>query len=435
MTTPAAPLSREAILTAIETLLRDKLDNQHLAAFGPDARLNEDLYIDSILLLNLLLGLELDYGLSAPDDLVSTQALNTVADLAALYAPAEAPTTDALPTEAAAPSTSVHDELDYDLKIHCFVSCVCDGLKKAQIDHRPFYFGVWDADFAVTPDWRLNYHAPGLRHDFFRLWFRRLYGAEVLEWYDHRADKASNLATLLRLVAERQPSQAVMAMVDLYHLPERENKFNQNPFPHYLMLEAAEDAAMFRVLDPDFRWEGEIPRDKILTAFSQPSVAGGFLIDRAALHPARAADVAAFFEACFVRTRNPLTDAIRRILTAHLAGDPALPPNALADALREIPVLSIRKYAYEHGFAFFWRALKWSDASFLAQCDAIEALFQGYKALHFAVLRLSETADTRLAPDLFVRLAALDAQEFEIKKALETAFRAYRTAFLGQEVA
>ncbi len=428
----APTLSRDAIIAAIETVLRDKLDNQHLHAFGPDARLNEDLYIDSILLLNLLLGLELDYGLSAPDDLVSTQALTTVADLAALYVPAPAA---AAAAEAAAPSASVHDELDYDLKIHCFVSCVCDGLKKAKIDHRPFYFGVWDADFAVTPTWRLNYHAPGLRHDFFRLWFRRLYGAEVAEWYDHRADKAANLATLLRLVTERHPSQAVMAMVDLYHLPERENKFNQNPFPHYLMLESAEDADFFRVLDPDFRWEGEIPRDKIITAFTQPSVAGGFMIDRAALRPARPADVAAFFEACFVRTRNPLTDAIRRILTAHLAGDPALPPAALANALREIPVLSIRKYAYEHGFAFFWRALKWSDASFLAQCDAIEALFQGYKALHFAILRLSETGDTRLAPDLFARLATLDAQEFAIKRALDTAFRAYCTACVGQEVA
>lgn len=423
-------MTRDAIIDAIRTLLRDKLDNQHLDAFAPTARLNEDLYIDSILLLNLLLGLELDYGLSAPDDLVSTQELTTVADLAALYTPQ-----DTAPASAEPAAASVHDELDYDLKIHCFVSCVCDGLKQAKIDHRPFYFGVWDADFAVSARWELQYHAPGLRHDFFRLWFRRLYGAEVAEWYDQGADKESNLATLLRLVAARRPEQAVMVMVDLYHLPERDNKFNQNPFPHYLMLEAAADPDVFAVRDPDFRWEGPIAREKIVTAFRQPSVAGGFLIDRTALRPATAADVAAFFEACFLRTRNPLTEAIRRILTAHLAGDPAFPPSALSVALREIPVLSIRKYAYEHGFAFFWRALKWSDASFLEHCDAIEALFQGYKALHFAVLRLSETADMALAPDLFARLDGLDTQEFALKRVLDGAFAAYRAAFLRQEVA
>jgi len=427
-------MTRDEIIDAIRTLLRDTLENQHLDIFAPEARLNEDLYVDSILLLNLLLGLELHYGLSAPDDLISTTALVTVADLAGLYAPSVIPApSDAAP--APAPAASVHDDLDYDLKIHCFVSCVCDGLKKAGLDHRPFYCAVWDADFTIGDDWQLHYHRPGQRHEPFRQWFRRLYGAEVTEWYDHHASKGDNLATLLDLVAQRRPEQAILVMIDLYHLPERENKFNQNPFPHYLMLESADDPALFTVLDPDFRWEGQIERDKIITAFCQPSVAGGFIIDRSQLRPAQPADIAAFFESCFLPDRNPLTDAIRRILTAHLAGDPAFPPAALTAALREIPVLSIRKYAYEHGFAFFWRALTWSDASFLEQCDAIEALFQGYRTLHFAILRCAETGDRALVPDLFARLATLDAQEFAIKHALGGAYRAYRAAFVPQQVA
>jgi hypothetical protein len=47
-----------------------------------------------------------------------------------------------------------------------------------------------------------------------------------------------------------------MVMLDLFHLPERENKFNQNPFPHYLMLEKTDDPRVWQVNDPDFRWEG-----------------------------------------------------------------------------------------------------------------------------------------------------------------------------------
>jgi hypothetical protein len=48
-----------------------------------------------------------------------------------------------------------------------------------------------------------------------------------------------------------------------------------------------------------------------------------------------------------------LTDAIRKVIVAHQkkSADRAL----LGNALKQIPVLAIRKYAYEHGFAFFWR--------------------------------------------------------------------------------
>lgn len=413
-------MTPDAILSAIRASLAGPLQNGHLDQFCPEARLNEDLYIDSILLLNLLLELELSYGLTVPDDLVSTRAVETVADVVALFGPASAP----VPAPAD-PTGSVHGEEYWDLKIHCFVSCVCDALKRQKIDHRPFYFGVWDADFTISDSWALQYHAPGLRHDFFRTWFERLYGAAVREWYDHRVGKAENRAVLLDLVATQAGDHSIMVMVDLFHLPERENKFNQNPFPHYLMLAPAGNPDVFSVSDPDFRWEGEIAKGKILTAFSQPSVAGGFIFDRRRLHPAAAADVKPFFEACFLKNRNPLTEAIRRIVTAHLAGDPAFPLAALAAALREIPVLSIRKYAYEHGFAFFWRALVWPDPSFLQRCDEIEALFQGFKALHFAILRLSQTADTGLASDIFTRLDALDQMEFALKRELDAAFQAW----------
>ena len=284
-----------------------------------------------------------------------------------------------------------------DIKVHCVVSCLCDALKRAGIDHRPFYFGVWDADFAVGADWTLRYHAPGVTHDFFCRWYHRLYGAEPREWYDRGKGKPENLAVLLDLVERRSDTLNVMAMVDLFHLPERENKFNQNPFPHYLMLETSADPTMFFVSDPDFRWEGEIERDKVVNAFCQPTVGGGYVFDRRDLRPARPADLKAYFEACFRPDANPLTDAVGRIVTSHLAGADGRTIADLPAALRELPVISIRKYAYEHGFAFFWRALGLPDDGFLARCDEIEELVQGFKTLHFAVLRLGQTGDTAVA--------------------------------------
>ncbi|AWK84972.1 DUF6005 family protein [Azospirillum thermophilum] len=416
-------MTRADIVEAIRTVLRDHLENRHLEAFGPQARLNEDLHLDSVLMMELFLQLELSFGLDAPDELVTSRDLSTVADVAGLFAGA-APAAAA----EAPPPGSVHGEEYQDIKVHCFVSCVCDALKRAGIDHRPFYFGVWDAGFEVGADQVLRYHAPTVSHDVFRDWYRRLYGAEVRQWYDPARGKEENLAVLFDLVERRADTLSVMAMVDLFHLPERENKFNQNPFPHYLMLEKSGDPATFLVRDPDFRWEGEIARERIADAFRQPSVGGGYLFDRRDLHPARPADIAAYFEACFRADANPLTEAVRAILRAHLGGTACLPPANLSMALRELPVIAIRKYAYEHGFAFFWRALRLSDDGFLLRCDAIEELFQGFKSLHYAILRLAQTGDVGLAPDLFGRLDRLDRQEMALKADLAAVFHRWRAA-------
>ena len=69
------------ILDAIGTILRDKLDSQHMDAFAPQARLNEDLYLDSVLILEIMLALELDHGVALPEEVISRQDLDTVDDM------------------------------------------------------------------------------------------------------------------------------------------------------------------------------------------------------------------------------------------------------------------------------------------------------------------------------------------------------------------
>lgn len=417
-------MTREEILDAIRTTLADHLRAPRVDAFAPEARLNEDLHLDSIQMLQLFLHLELAYGLAAPEADFGRLDVRRVSDLVDLFDPeAEAPAVAA----SAAPAEGVHGEEYYDIKVHCLVSYLCAALKDRGIDHRPFYFGVWDADFAVTGRWALRYHHETVSHAFFLSWFRQLYGVRLTEWYDHAAGKEANVARLLDLVAKRRPGERVMAMLDMHHLPERENKFNQNPFPHYLMLEEADDPAIFRVLDPDFRWEGFIERDRILAAVSQPTVAGGYVFDADEARPADDRDVRDFFEAC-LRRDNPLVDAVRAIVEAHLSGRDGTELAALPEALKELPVISIRKYAYEHGFAFFWRALKAPSAEFDHWCDEIDALFQGLKALHYAALKLAETGDRALAPEIFADIDRLDALETRIKTRLVAAFEDWRSA-------
>jgi acyl carrier protein len=424
------------ILTAIETVLNERMAHAHMDGFGPDARLNEDLYLDSVLILEIFLNLELEYGLSVPEEAIARQAIETVADLVALYQPKTfAVIVPAFPLTGGTSDEGVHGEAYYDIKVHCFVSCVCDGLKRRGLDHRPFYFGVWDAKFAVSVRFELLYHAPEISQEFFRAWFERLYGVTVVEWYDPDRAKLDNLAVLLDLVKNRSETGSVMVMLDMFHLPERENKFNQNPFPHYLMLQETADPKTWFVHDPDYRWEGEIARDKVIHAIMQPTVGGGYAFDNAQARTPEAEDLKAYFEACFVGDRNPLVDSARAIVAAHLEEANGVGLPELAAALRELPVITIRKYAYEHGFAFFWRALKLPAAEFEMWCEEIEALVQALKTLHYACMKLSQTGDRALAPAVFERLEEADRLELKLKKKLAEVFDLWCDLAIPAEVA
>jgi acyl carrier protein len=423
------------ILGAIETILREKLNHRHMDMFAPGARLNEDLYLDSVLILEIMLALELDYGVELPEEVISRQDLDTVEDLARLFVGASDPArTQVKPAKElaftraereAAERIGVHGEDYVDIKVHCFVSSVCHAVKQKQLDHRPFFFGVWDAGFAVDGRWRLAYHTPEINHDFFRDWFERLYGPEVRKWYRPDAAKEHNLATMLELLERKKPSEYLMVMLDLFHLPERENKFNQNPFPHYLMLENTDDPAVWMVLDPDFRWEGRIEKQKVINAIMQPTVAGGFIFDAADIRKPAVVDLRDYFLACFHEDDNPLTRATRGIVRAHVEGRDGAELAQLATALRELPVISIRKYALEHGFAFFWRSLQLSNAEFDTICDDIEALIQEFKALHYAIMKLSQTGNETLAARVFEKLDVLDAMERSLKGRLAQTYRVW----------
>ncbi len=426
-------MTYDQVLGAIETILREKLNHKHMDMFGPGARLNEDLYLDSVLILEIMLALELDHGVELPEEAINRQNLETVDDLARLLVEAsDSGLTQARPAKElvftraeveAAEQIGVHGEDYVDIKVHCFVSNVCHAVKQKKLDHRPFFFGVWDAGFAVDRSWRLAYHAPEINHDFFRDWFERLYGPKIRQWYRADATKEENLVTMLELLEHKKESEYLMVMLDLFHLPERENKFNQNPFPHYLMIENTEDPNVWMVLDPDFRWEGKIEKQKVIDAIMQPTVAGGFIFDAAEIRKPAPVDLRDYFLACFHEDDNLLTRATREIVGAHVEGRDGVKLIELSTALRELPVISIRKYALEHGFAFFWRSLQLSNAEFDTICDDIEALIQEFKTLHYAIMKLSQIGNDAFAAQVFEKLDELDAMERDLKRRLAQTYR------------
>ncbi len=415
-------MSQGMLIAAIEQSLRVLMKNQHMENFSEYALLNEDLHLDSILVLNLLLHLETAHGFEVPERAMSKDRIRTVNDLARFVAGED--------------KLAPEPEEEIDIKVHCFVSCLSSAIKaRVDLDHRPFYFGVWDTGFHIDQAYRLSYHGPTVKHDHFRHWFRRLYGVNVIGWYNKTLSKGDNIAIFERLLSEKKTTEHLMVMLDLYHLPERENKFNQNPFPHYVIIEPTDDPAIWFMHDPDYRWEGNLPRDVILNAIAQPTVEGGYIFDRAMATEPAPQDLADYFDAVFVPDQNRLTDGVREIVRAHL--DPEGPDIAqLETALRELPVIAIRKYAYEHGFAVFWRALGLPDQAFEAWCDEIGLLHQGFQTLQYMILKLaaSKTSDTPLKDQVFKDLDALDRREFHIKSGLRAWFTRWHDAvFAGED--
>ncbi|WP_296934644.1 phosphopantetheine-binding protein [uncultured Marinobacter sp.] len=71
---------------AIKIVIEQHLPNARLAAFNGSARLNADLALDSIMLLQLIVHLELEHGLYLPEEALLANPPETVADLENLLA-------------------------------------------------------------------------------------------------------------------------------------------------------------------------------------------------------------------------------------------------------------------------------------------------------------------------------------------------------------
>lgn len=74
-------MTRQQLIKSIYDIMENSLELQTLSSFNEDARLNEDLYMDSIMVLQLILHIELDLGISIPDEVLVPKDFKTVGTL------------------------------------------------------------------------------------------------------------------------------------------------------------------------------------------------------------------------------------------------------------------------------------------------------------------------------------------------------------------
>jgi len=181
--------------------------------------------------------------------------------------------------------------------------------------------------------------------------------------------------------------------------------------------------------DPDFRWEGVLPKDRILESVRSPAAAGGFCFDGLDIRHTPAETVAAYFAQCMKAETNPFTDALRQILHAHIGPDARQPLANLPRAFREIPVMAIRKYAYEHAFAWLLEdqgRTAEGDPWFEALCEDIDRLVKTYTQIQYRALKLVMSGNAALLAGVEQLLDEQDRREFAIKESLQGLFQEWQ---------
>ncbi|MHA6482893.1 DUF6005 family protein [Paenibacillus sp. strain BS8-2] len=305
---------------------------------------------------------------------------------------------------------------EVSIKVHCIVSCFCEVLRQTgNIDYRPFYFGVWDADIDYLDDGSITYYQHDLRHDYFTEWYERLFGVPVRQWYDTAAVPSDNLDTLIRLVEQAPSNRHVIAQLDMSLLPEYENKFKQKPFPHFVMLYRTDNPDQWYLRDPDFRREGVISRDRALEAFLGNPFGGGFVIDDSGLREPEDEVVSRMLLSRLSPEHNELIDSLQDRLTAMATGREGFNLSMVERCVKQLPVIAIRKYAYEHALMYYMERTGIDEEAFEGWCDRIELLVQGFSSVQYMAIKMGMTGKKELLDPILQRLDEMNERELAIK--------------------
>jgi len=74
-------MSREMLKEAVLSIMREKMELKNVTHLEETMRLNKDLYIDSVMMLQLIVYIEMDLKLCVPEDEIDPKAFLTVGSL------------------------------------------------------------------------------------------------------------------------------------------------------------------------------------------------------------------------------------------------------------------------------------------------------------------------------------------------------------------
>lgn len=323
---------------------------------------------------------------------------------------------------------------EVSIKVHCIVSCLCEVLRvETDIDYRPFYLGLWDAAFDVTARGEITYYQHDLNHHHYYHWFEQLYGVPVVEWYDAAKSKEDNLDQLLALLEHAGPKRYIMAQIDMSLLPERENKFHQKPFPHFLILAKTEDPDKWMMIDPDFRWRGIVDKAKVMEAFIGNSFGGGFYVDAIHARVPSPIMIERYYKEVF-SYHHELTVKLQKLIPQIALEEKGYVISDLLLTVKQLPVLAIRKYSYEHALMYFVDETGTRDHDNETYCEYVEQLVQGYHQVQYLVMKLAMMNKLSMLPAVMMKLDEMYMAETRIKQELDRLYQQWKRLWRNERL-
>lgn len=108
--------------------------------------------------------------------------------------------------------------------------------------------------------------------------------------------------------------------------------------------------------------------------------------------------------------------------------------SGLVVAVKQIPVLAIRKYSYEHAFAYFRETLQYSEQEFDYWCDRVEDIVQGFTNVQYRAIKMAMTNNKGMLLSIVEKLDEMNAIELQIKEELEKQFLSWKAIKINQSV-
>lgn len=230
---------------------------------------------------------------------------------------------------------------------HCLLDCYATLLnKKAGIDSRPLYIGVWDAYFDSNES-GFSYHSDIADPKDWFARFRLIYGITSIRHENVHLNRQVRFNNLVEYMKNKPEHIEVIMLVDLFYLSYSQQYQKVHTPHHYVVLEHITDEEWY-VKDPYFAWEGTIPFDKMSESFL-----GSFIVDMQALHAADAGAIISIFEQDMNTLPNRLIVEIERFVCLAVERNAGYAPESLFDTIEQAIVISKRFWGYRHVYEYF----------------------------------------------------------------------------------
>ncbi|CUB12249.1 hypothetical protein BN2127_JRS1_04036 [Bacillus cereus] len=144
--------------------------------------------------------------------------------------------------------------------------------------------------------------------------------------------------------------------------------------------------------------------------------------------------VARYFIETFKRNDNELTMELKNLIIKMANEEEGYSLSSLVAAVKQIPVLAIRKYSYEHAFAYFRETLQYSEQEFDYWCDRVEDIVQGFTNVQYRAIKMAMTNNKGMLLSIVEKLDEMNAIELQIKKELEKQFLSWKAIKINQSV-